>query len=86
MKDAVKVAKTSPAFKAANLLPILSFQIVKCNVPAEAELKAARAQVAAGNEEEVAPTRRRTSGPEPRQPMFCDTTPKAYGGSYTDCF
>ncbi|WP_454627815.1 hypothetical protein [Bradyrhizobium cenepequi] len=25
-------------------------------------------------------------GQRPRAPVLCDTTPKAYGGSYTDCF
>jgi hypothetical protein len=24
--------------------------------------------------------------PAPPRPVFCDTTPKAYGGSTTDCF
>jgi hypothetical protein len=28
-----------------------------------------------------------TSKPAPtRRPVFCDTTPKAFGGSTTDCF
>jgi len=26
------------------------------------------------------------SAPAPRAPVLCDTTPKAYGGSTTDCF
>jgi hypothetical protein len=25
-------------------------------------------------------------GPAPRHPVLCDTTPRAYGGSTTDCF
>lgn len=29
---------------------------------------------------------KKPADPAPRQPMLCDTTPKAYGGSYTDCF
>ncbi len=31
--------------------------------------------------------RRKSSSPEPGQPMFCDTTAKALGGgSYIDCY
>lgn len=63
------------------LLPILRYQKFKCGVDVEAELKAGQTAIASpAPEKPVAPPR------APRPPVLCDTTPKAYGGSYTDCF
>lgn len=74
---------------------ILIAQRDNCGVSTQAELDAALAavrheQVAMrptmpmGLEEDIQPVRR--SAPAPRAPVLCDTTPKAYGGSTTDCF
>lgn len=59
-----------------------------CGVAVDAELAADRAVVVAPGGRGDARTQPAApkSAPQPRQPMFCDTTPKAYGGSYTDCF
>lgn len=62
------------------LIPILRFQRDKCGVNVDAEFQRAMAKAAAPRARRSAPTA------EPRRPVHCDTTPKAYGGSYTDCF
>lgn len=62
------------------LIPILSHQETKCGVNTQAESDAARSAA-------VAAVRARSrNAPAPRTPLHCDTTPKSYGGSYTDCF
>jgi hypothetical protein len=63
------------------LLPILTAQQNRCGVDVSAEFAAAKA--AGGAEIDVETRGRSRAG---RAPVLCDTTPKAYGGSTTDCF
>jgi hypothetical protein len=66
----------NPSRLAWQLLPILRFERDKCGVDISGEFAALRAGVD------------HKGGPPAtgRRPVLCDTTPKAYGGSYTDCF
>lgn len=56
----------------------LMLQREHCGVDITAALGADRAPIPARREARPAA--------EPRQPLLCDTTPKANGGSYIDCF
>ena len=67
-------------FLAFELTPILLFQKSHCGIDTLAELEAAQ-----GENKRARQERRGASSPAPRQPLHCDTTPKAYGGSYLDC-
>jgi hypothetical protein len=57
---------------------VLLMQEVHCSV----DVRAARAADRAALSQDTAPK----SSPKRRSPILCDTTPKAYGGSTTDCF
>lgn len=67
---------------------LLLLQRDHCGVSVKAELAADRAQLQAEvtNAENALKRQPARPAPEPRRPLLCDTTPKAYGGSYTDCF
>jgi hypothetical protein len=68
--------------------PILINQHVQCDVQNRKEFDAAQAVInsmlpmPASTIAATAKTKREP----PRRPILCDTTPKAYGGSTTDCF
>ena len=66
----------SSAYKANLRFGVLVLQESHCGVSVQAELDA-DARAISGKS---------TGAAAPRQPLLCDTTPKAYGGSYTDCF
>jgi hypothetical protein len=80
MKADTYAAQYGPEITQWQLIPILLFQKTHCGIDTQAELIAA--QEAA---KRVRLERRGASSPPPRQPLHCDTTPKAYGGSYLDC-
>ena len=61
------------------LTPILKFQRDKCGVDTKAEFEA-------GQRALTAPAPRAEKPAAARRPTLCDITPKAYGGSTTDCF
>jgi hypothetical protein len=60
---------------------ILADQASGCGVNTTAEFEAAKAAALAEGEDD-----RRSRRPATRPPVLCDTTPKPFGGSYTDCF
>jgi hypothetical protein len=102
MRDQLRSIKGGdPRLSATMQLPIVSRLYSNCAVGSVKEyevlearskalVKSARAAAILRSEpsvpDEVEEPRASVPSPQPRQPMFCDTTPKAYGGSYTDCF
>jgi hypothetical protein len=62
------------------LRAVLNAQAVGCGIDTMPEFNAAKAAALAETSD-----RRRARAAPPR-PVLCDTTPKAYGGSTTDCF
>ncbi len=64
----------TPVAKANQRFAVLLLQGDHCGVAVDADLAADQNTVG------------RRSAPAQRQPLHCDTTPKAYGGSYLDCF
>jgi hypothetical protein len=64
------------------LIPILRAQRDHCGLSQSAISRELDASLAL----ESRKPRGGRAAPAPRPPVFCDTTPKANGGSYTDCF
>jgi hypothetical protein len=76
MKADVYAGKLPEDVKSSMLAPILKYQSWKCGVDTKEEFSAGQSALTPRAEKPAAP----------RRPMLCDTTPKAYGGSTTDCF
>lgn len=75
-RQIMEAGKQSAEGRAERRFSILLLQEAHCGVSIQADLDADD-RVISG---------KKTSGEAPHRPMLCDTTPKAYGGSYTDCF
>jgi hypothetical protein len=73
VRTVIEVDITSPARRAQGRLALLILQEMHCGIDTR-PLQAADIALL---------DRGRTA---PRAPVLCDTTPKANGGSYTDCF
>jgi hypothetical protein len=92
MKVGVGAMSVSVHYKAIYSIPILINQHVNCGVENKKEYDAAAAvafsmvPVPAKDLDTLLNTKKRSPAPAPRQPIFCDTTSKADGGSTTDCF
>jgi hypothetical protein len=92
MKAGVGAMSVSAYYKAMYSIPILINQHVNYGVENKKEYDAAAAvafsmvPIPAKDLDTLLKTKKRSRAPAPRQPVFCDTTPKADGGSTTDCF
>lgn len=73
-RQVMEVGKQSAVGRAERRFGILLLQEAHCGVSVQADLDADQ-RVISGKAQDA-----------PRRPMLCDTTPKANGGSYTDCF
>ena len=66
-----------------------AFSATKDGDPEANEALAAQLKLIEVLQKQVAHYKKRLqefAAPGPRPPVLCDTTPKASGGSYTDCF
>ena len=88
----VKANATTTVEKATDrrwaLLAILTALKVKCGIDTRPDWDAVESAAKKENDAEIAAMRQRprAAAPAPRQPMHCDTTPRVFGGSTTDCF
>lgn len=72
--------RSSPVDKANERFVVLLMQEAHCGIDTKA------AQAADDRVFRSQSTRRIAPAISARPPVLCDTTPKAYGGSTTDCF
>jgi hypothetical protein len=84
MKATVAAMEAGAYYRAMWSIPILTHLHGKCGADNRKEFDAAMAVMVAG--EPGAKNKAKASEAPPRQPMFCDTKPRALGGSTTDCF
>jgi hypothetical protein len=97
MKVEIKAQDVDEQFKSIQLFAVLLRQAKHCDPSVVGEIERTVKILKAADEANLKALKdasspalqrqpQRQSQPQPRQPMFCDTTPKAYGGSTTDCF
>jgi hypothetical protein len=88
MRAEVAAMDVSAYYKAVYSIPILINQHVKCGVENRKQFDAANAMINTMlpmPADTVAAAVKKRREPA-RRPLLCDTTPKANGGSTTDCF
>jgi hypothetical protein len=73
----------TPVARAHERFGVLLLQQTHCGMDVQAIIDADNAELSRAEAPREKSVR---TAPRPRQPMLCDTTPKAYGGSYIDCF